>query len=514
MRFCTGKPRVAISSLSVMVALCVSMQMATAQTAIQVVDAVPWSPPYRLVEPPPMLAEEQYSIALPDLGSAPNLFQQQQERKIGEAILRELNRQAPVFDDPWVQDELRILFHQMSAEAGVAAPVAFMVIRDPQINAFAVPGGLVAMHTGLILSARNLDEVAGVMAHEVAHVSQRHFSRRQEDLRYSKWLPLGGLLAGLLLSRTDIDAGSAVATGAQALAANNYLSYSRDQEREADRIGMQLMYAAGFAPSAMSDFFDVMQQRQSMGVMSVLPDFLLTHPLGQERMSEARLRASQYPARVLTQGAAQLNFQVMKGRVAALTDAVTVAALKPQAARDDAGKLTLATRYQMERQFEPARQLVADVRQRRPEWLIANLVAAEVELAADQPQVAIEILLPMLQIMPENRALILRIAEAYIAANQPEQAIAVLLPLSRRFPQDVLIWQALHQATLKLPESTPYQSVSLLRYRAEELFWRGQMDQAIVSLERAVVLAEQSDALKAQVAQRIQQMREDRKQKL
>jgi len=453
-------------------------------------------------------------IELPDLGSVPSLFQQQQERKIGEAILREINQHAPVFDDPWVQDELMALFNQINAQAGLAAPVAFLVLRDPQINAFAVPGGLVAMHTGLILNARNMDEVAGVMAHEVAHVSQRHFSRRQEDLKYNKWLPLGGILAGILMSKTDGDAATAAVTGAQALMASQALSYSRDQEREADRIGMQLMYASGFAPSAMSDFFDVMQRRQSSGLISVLPDFLFTHPLSQERMSEARLRASQYPQRAVSISQSQRQFETLKGRIAALSGTVSVASLQAADLTDDASRLTLATRYQIERQFAQARQLAQQVRQRHPDWLVAHLVAAENELAAGQPQAAIEILLPQQRVMPENRSLNLRLAEAYVAAGQPQLALDLLQPLSRRFAQDVLVWQGLHQAVSQLPESSPHKAALMLRYRAEELFWRGQVDTAIVQLERAEVLAKDSQSLQAQINQRIRQMREDRERKL
>ena len=453
-------------------------------------------------------------IELPDLGSVPSLFQQQQERKIGEAILREINQQAPVFEDPWLQDELMALFRQINAEAGLAAPVALLVLRDPQINAFAVPGGLVAIHTGLILNAQNMDEVAGVMAHEVAHVSQRHFSRRQEDLKYSKWLPLGGILAGILMSKTDGDAASAAVTGAQALMVSQALSYSRDQEREADRIGMQLMYAAGFAPSAMSDFFDVMQRRQSSGLMSVLPDFLFTHPLGQERMSEARLRARQYPARAVSSAQSQQRFELLKGRIAALTGSVSAASLRAADLDDDASRLTLATRYQIERQFEQSRQLAAQVRQRHPDWLLAHLVAADTELAAGQAQAAIEILLPQWRVMPENRTLNLRLAEAYVATDQPQLALDLLQPLSRRFAQDVLVWQALHQAVSRLPDTAPHKAALMLRYRAEELFWRGNVDEAIIQLERAEVLAKTSQSLQAQISQRIRQMREDRERKL
>jgi predicted Zn-dependent protease len=132
------------------------------------------------------------------------------------------------------------------------------------------------------------------MAHEIAHVSQRHYSRSQEAFKGQGLLALAGILVGAAIAaQTKSDAGAAVMLGTQAALMDNQLTYSRNQEREADRIGMQYMYAAGYNPQSMADFFETMNRSTSR--LSYLPDFWMTHPLTSERMSESRLRANQFP---------------------------------------------------------------------------------------------------------------------------------------------------------------------------------------------------------------------------
>lgn len=231
---------------------------------------------------------------VPEIGSGMGLIDQQKERSIGEKVYREVQRKMPVTQNPWLEDQLINTFSHLLSQTQLGQPIGLLIINDPQINAFAVPGGLFALNTGLINSARNMDEVAGVMAHEIAHVSQRHYSRSQEAFKGQGLLALAGVVVGALVaSQADGDAGAAVMMGSQAALMDQQLTYSRNQEREADRIGMQYMYSAGYNPQSMADFFEVMHRTTSR--VSFLPDFWFTHPLTSERMSEARLRANQLP---------------------------------------------------------------------------------------------------------------------------------------------------------------------------------------------------------------------------
>lgn len=203
-------------------------------------------------------------VEIPNIGSGIGLLDQQKEKFIGEKVFREVHKQMPVIQDVWLEDQFFQVFSNILSETQLGQPIALVVIKDPQINAFAVPGGLFALNTGLISSARNIDEIAGVMAHEIAHVSQRHFSRSEEAFKGQTLLSLAGLLAGVALAaQAGGDAGAAVMLGTQAALLDKQLTYSRNQEREADRIGMQYMYAAGYNPQSMADYFETMHRATS-----------------------------------------------------------------------------------------------------------------------------------------------------------------------------------------------------------------------------------------------------------
>lgn len=133
---------------------------------------------------------------MPDIGSGVGLIDQQKEKLVGEKVFREVHRQMPTLQDAWLEDQLLQVFSGILSQTELGQPIGLVIIKDPQINAFAVPGGLFALNTGLISSAKNLDEVAGVMAHEIAHVSQRHYSRSQEAFKGQSLLALAGILVG------------------------------------------------------------------------------------------------------------------------------------------------------------------------------------------------------------------------------------------------------------------------------------------------------------------------------
>ena len=246
---------------------------------------------------------------VPEIGSGIGLLDQQKEKFIGEKVYREVHRQMPTVQDAWLEDQFFQVFSGILSQTQLGQPIGLVIIKDPQINAFAVPGGLFALNTGLITSAKNLDEIAGVMAHEIAHVSQRHYSRSQEAFKGQGLLALAGILVGAAIaSQADGNAGAAVMMGTQAALMDKQLSYSRNQEREADRIGMQFMSAAGYNPQSMADYFETMHRATSR--VSFLPDFWFTHPLTTERMSEARLRANQLPK--VKSKIYDLDFEILK----------------------------------------------------------------------------------------------------------------------------------------------------------------------------------------------------------
>src|SRR5690606_8991243 len=194
-------------------------------------------------------------FSVPDIGTGVGLLDQQKEKMIGEKVYREVHKQMPVLQNPWLEDQLLSVFSHILSQTQLQQPIGLLVINDPQINAFAVPRGLFAINAGLINSARNIDEVAGVMAHEIAHVTQRHYSRSQDVCRWEVLFVVAGSLVGdLVESKADGDVGAAVMLGSRAALMDKQLTYRRNLERVADRIGMQYMYLFGYNPHRMADF--------------------------------------------------------------------------------------------------------------------------------------------------------------------------------------------------------------------------------------------------------------------
>lgn len=448
------------------------------------------------------------TLDVPSLGAMPTQIEQKQEIKLGEMVLRQVAKEAPLFEDVWTQDELLKIFTRIYSTTSLGAPIGMVVINEPSINAFAVPGGLFALNTGLVISVRTVDELAGVMGHEIAHVSQRHYSRSKDAFKNQGWLSLGGMLASILLASQSPDAASAIALGTQAALIDNQLSYSRNQEREADRVGMQLMYAAGYRPIAMSDFFEVMNRKT--GNVGFLPDFWLTHPLSSERMSEARLRAAQYPANNIQLDIQQeQNLRMMQYRILVLSGEISENRLLTAVRNDPAAILPLASFYTKQGQYAAARKLIEQAKLNQPDSSIMAITAAEIELAANQPHQALDILLPQSRILPENLPLSVYVANAYIALNRGQEALNLLQPLVIKNPRNALLWQTMEQAANGLPDSST-KTLQILRYRAENRFWRGDVDNAIRLLLRASILAKQNNTMQAKIDSRLSEMQEAR----
>ncbi len=243
-------------------------------------------------------APAQLHAQLPALGDAGDLSVST-ERRIGDRVARELFRDPDYLDDAILSDYLDSLWQPLLAAArqrGDLGPELdqryawrLLLGRDRTINAFAVPGGWMGVHLGLIAATTSRDELASVLAHELTHVTQRHISRMvSQDKRQTPWL-LAAMVLGALAASRSPDAASAMITGGQAIAIQNQLSFSRDMEREADRIGFAVMTQAGFAPQGFASMFEKLQQASRLNDTGNYP-YLRTHPLTTERVADMRSR--------------------------------------------------------------------------------------------------------------------------------------------------------------------------------------------------------------------------------
>ena len=232
---------------------------------------------------------------LPDLGGGDTVLSPTLERKIGESIMREIRFRDPTYlDDPEITDYLATVGSRL---AGARQDLEFFAIRDSTVNAFALPGGFVGVHTGLITTAETESELASVLAHEVSHVTQRHIARMLSQQQQMQMPMMVALAAAILLGRSRPDLAIGAAAGAQAAGVQASLSYSRDFEREADRIGLQRLDDAGFDVHAMAAFFEKMQRSTRVSEDSTLPGYFRTHPVTSERIADVQNKAASMPYR-------------------------------------------------------------------------------------------------------------------------------------------------------------------------------------------------------------------------
>ena len=448
---------------------------------------------------------------VPDIGSGIGLLDQQKEKLIGEKVYREVHRQMPTIQDAWLEDQFLQIFSGILSQTQLGQPIGLVIIKDPQINAFAVPGGLFALNTGLITSAKNLDEIAGVMAHEIAHVAQRHYSRSQEAFKGQGLLALAGILVGAAIaSKADGDVGSAVMLGTQAALMDKQLSYSRNQEREADRIGMQFMYAAGYNPQSMADYFETMHRATSR--VSFLPDFWLTHPLTTERMSEARLRANQLPQ--VRSKIYDLDFDILKWYTQVVSNQATEIQLQALANRKNiAGLLALSKFYLMQGDYTQAQSNLDLVKVKLKSHILVPLIQTDIYLGQNKFDQAYDSISSLQKTMPENRALSYKLAEVLIRQGKIDQAQTLVQRFIRKNQRDIQGWQLLQQAT-NLDKSSPLQAVNVLCYRAEAEYWSGYEENAIKSMLHAQRLAKGNLAMSAKIDSRLKQMQDDRRMKI
>lgn len=448
---------------------------------------------------------------VPEIGSGIGLLDQQKEKFIGEKVYREVHRQMPTVQDAWLEDQFFQVFSGILSQTQLGQPIGLVIIKDPQINAFAVPGGLFALNTGLITSAKNLDEIAGVMAHEIAHVSQRHYSRSQEAFKGQGLLALAGILVGAAIaSQADGNAGAAVMMGTQAALMDKQLSYSRNQEREADRIGMQFMSAAGYNPQSMADYFETMHRATSR--VSFLPDFWFTHPLTTERMSEARLRANQLPkvkAKIY-----DLDFEILKLYTLVVSNQATEIQLQSLAnQKNTAAQLALSKFYLEQGDYAQAQANLDLVKAKLQNHVLVPLIQTDIYLGQNKLDQAFNSINPIQKTMPENRALSYKLAEVLIRQKQVAQAQTLVQRFIHKNQRDIEGWQLLQQAT-NLDKSSPLQAVNVLGYRAEAEYWSGYEENAIKSMLHAQRLAKGNVAMSAKIDARLKQMQDERRMRL
>ncbi|PNK60395.1 peptidase M48 [Psychrobacter sp. FDAARGOS_221] len=455
----------------------------------------------------------QPELDLPDLGSGGGRFiESNQHKAIGEWSLQQLSRSAPLLNDPWSQEQLERMAWQINAQARTQAPLALLLINNASINAFAIPGGLMGIHTGTITESGSMDEVSSVIAHEVAHLSQRHYEHREDASRKALLLQIGGLLAAIAASAADGDAAAAVMMGSQTAALNSQMAFSRSNEREADRIGMQLMAKSGYDPRAMPKFFATLNQKAQLNMSknAYLPSFIMTHPLSSERLSEAQSRASSYPPVALSEQRDKLVFDLLKWRLKVLTNQVTEGDLLAAAPKSKGATMALAYWYASRNRYQQANERFNQLKNTKLNAAYADQVAFDILLAITEAQAAAirgrwqdaeQILIPFYNVYPERRDIKLLLSEAWLHLGNYNQVISAVKPIvdNRSYDTEALFRL---QRAYELMASSERQNkpalaniyaVNALRYRGQGELWQGRYSDALISLQQAKSLVEKAE---------------------
>jgi len=376
---------------------------------------------------------------LPDFGTpADAALSKSREAQIGRGAMLQLRNAGVVVDDPFLTEYVESLGSQLATHVNDGEfNFNFFLVKDDSINAFALPGGFVGVNSGLILASANEDELAGVLAHEISHVTQRHVARGALDNQRSSIMSLAAMLAAIVLGAATDAGGEAITgavTGAQALAAQRQINFTRSHEYEADRVGIDLLASSGFDPNGMSSFFETLSRRYGSSTQYV-PALLQTHPVTTERVAEARGRARQLP-RVTHESS--MTYSLTKARLVALnapTPEAAFAAFRDKADSDgpaDRYGLALASmRMALNDDAELLfRGLVADY----PNVMAFRVGQAEAMAASGATTTALQMYADAIRLFPRNGPLTTSYAETLIAAGKAAEAHELLLDLLNNVP--------------------------------------------------------------------------------
>ena len=286
------------------------------------------------------------NVSLPTLGdSAREDMSPVFERRLGEEIMRDIRRDADFLDDDAILEYLNnfgsnLVATYPGARGETGADYYFFAVRDPMLNAFALPGGFIGVHTALLIAAQSESELASVLSHEIGHVTQRHIARMLGQQKQDALMPLAALILAALASKAGPDAAVGVFMGGQGLAIQRQINFTRDAEREADRVGFQIMAAAGFDTSGMVAFFQRLQAATKV-YSDLTPPSLMSHPLTSERIADIQARIRETPYRQRIDG---IEFHLMRARARVLQDDSTQGRLDARSAFES--QLTLQSRQQ------------------------------------------------------------------------------------------------------------------------------------------------------------------------
>ncbi len=446
------------------------------------------------------------TINLPDLGDASAaVISPAQERKLGEDLMRRARHSLAFVDDPEISAYVQDLGQRLVARTdNPGANFRFFVVSDPTINAFAIPGGFIGVHTGLLLAAENEAELASVLAHEISHITQRHIPRMLAEEQ--RTMPaMAALLAAALLAGRGGEAAIALTS---ATMAQKGINFTRASEEEADRIGIRLLADAGFDPRGMPAFFERMQKMNRLNETN-LPPFLQDHPVTTARIADARARADQYPYRQVPDS---LDFQLVRAKLRATAPTDTSDLVRTFANNIAEGKSAnleaehygYAEALLRARQYDSARAEARKLAAHSPNNLYYRILQAEVEMAAGRNDTGLQFYAGAYKRYPSYYPLAVDYARALVRSNRAAQAEPIIRATLQQRPDDPGLYELLSQAA-----AANNKSAESHQALAEHYYLNGNPNAAIEQLQLASRYAGNNFYLQSSVEARIQAIKEE-----
>jgi predicted Zn-dependent protease len=469
----------------------------------------------------PIAADTDSHLALPELGDqASGVISKQQEHDMGQSWLRLFRSRVPESTDDVMYDYLDRLLKKLVASSAVEdKQLSLILVSNPTLNAFAVPGGVIGVNNGIFLFAENEQELAGVLSHELAHLSQRHFVRSYEKSRQNSIPTMAGLLAGLvLMTTTGSDAGIATVMATQAANMESQLRFSRENEAEADRVGMQTLVNAEMDPRAMPAMFERMS-RSARFMGERPPEFLLSHPVTEKRIADTRNRAEQYPLKHYTDS---LDYQLMASRARLfLAENPAIAARyfqnelqgesdnQDQSLHRDACRYGLALAQLAQHQFDQAKASLQPLLAKDPKQTAYQIAKAEIFLGEKNLPDAYDSIQKTLQQSPDNYPATMLAVRILQAQGRFDIAIKYLMRLLDTQHENPKVWFQLAEV-----RGLAGDIGGVHQARAEYFILNGVFDQARQQLIYALQQYAKNSVQTSRIKQRLHELSEIEAQSL
>lgn len=456
-------------------------------------------------------ANNNLDLQLPNIGESANLYlSPEEERRLGESFMRGLRRSLVFVDDPIINEYLRTLGYQIVATSDASTRnFNFFVVDDNSINAFAGPGGHIGVNTGLILATDTESELAAVIAHEIAHVTQQHLARMVEMSERLSIPTIAALLAAIVIASQNGQVGEAAIAAAAAGSTQMQIDFLRGNEQEADRVGINALQRAGFEPRAMVGFFERLLKSTRYYDLGKFPEFLRDHPLTESRIADARNRAEQFSYR---QRQDSLSYHLLRARLKIrklFSPAQTVRELKQAldngnyrnaAAARYAYALALIANHQSELARTEITKLLATDSE-RIEYLITQ---AELEIANNNFSKALAIYRQLQNLYPNNSAIIINQTQILLQINQPRTARDLLQGFMRNHQPEPICYKMLARIE-EIMENLPASRELVAQY----LYLTGETRTAINELRKIANLKQVDFYTNSRIDARIKELEEE-----